>query len=71
MKSTLSTFTNKTIEYPCLRQTEMGTVVLLTDEKTGTVVCPGAGSSHSIGHTASDWAPDLLHSFDGQLILEN
>lgn len=59
---------SKEIEYPCLMEDTLDTIVLFTKKSVGTVV---ASKAYSLGYTSKDWPMRIFKPFKGKITLSN
>ena len=57
-------------KYPCLVQFSTGTVVLLTDVNTGTVIKESGTSMVAVGYYSDHWGTDY-EPYEGSVTLTN
>lgn len=57
-------------QYPLLKISKHGMVVLFTSEREGTVIYQGGGAT-KFGTSSKDFNPNLFVEFDGKVILTN
>lgn len=55
--------------FPCLMQTDLGKIVLMTAKGTGVALVAGEGSVDGVGYFCSDWAMDAFFPFVGMITL--
>jgi len=55
-------------DYPCMKISDMGQIVLFTDERTGVNI---NGIGHGVGFWSDGWTEQDFVDYDGKIILEN
>lgn len=70
MKVAVSETKKPILKYPKLMRSKMGTIVLMTNHGTGTVLCDGVNVART-GEVSSDWNMDSFEDFDGTVALSN
>ena len=58
-------------EYPCLKISESGNIVLFTSSKTGTVIQSDKSNYYQVGKYSTDWAERNFTPFHGTITLSN
>lgn len=58
-------------EFPKLMENHLGTVILFTENRVGTVLYPGRNSALSVGYHDKSWDMKNYSEMQGSLRLEN
>lgn len=59
------------LEYPCLKISDAGLIVLFTSIETGIVIQPDKRNLYTVGQYGTDWMESKFTPFHGTITLSN